>query len=119
MAILIVEKIESFRRCCRRKSRYKFEGTDTKEESVRSVSFFVRSGKRRASNICLVTFIIEIGFVDPFDSQIFSMNAGTERRENDYAGASSDRRAQGEGGRREKGGGGAVWLRARNVATSF
>jgi len=32
--------------------------------------------KRHASNICLVTFIIEIGFADPFDSQIFSMNAG-------------------------------------------
>lgn len=33
------------------------------------------AGKRHASNICLVTFIIEIGFADPFDSQIFSMNA--------------------------------------------
>lgn len=35
----------------------------------------MRRGKRCASNICLVTFIIEIGFADPFDSQIFSMNA--------------------------------------------
>lgn len=57
------------------KSRHKFEGKDTKEGTVKSESFFIRSGKRHASNICLVTFIIEIGFADPFDSQIFSMNA--------------------------------------------
>jgi len=29
---------------------------------------------RYASNIRLVTFVIEIGFADSFDSQIFSMN---------------------------------------------
>lgn len=63
------------RRCCRRESRDKFEGKDTEEGSVKSASFLVLSGKRHASNICLVTFIIEIGFADPFDSQIFSMNA--------------------------------------------
>lgn len=104
-----------------RESKYKFEGKDTKDTKeglVKSASFFVRSGKRHASNIYLVTFIIEIGFAEPFDSQIFSMNA--ELSEEKMI-TQELRRIEGQraGGERGEIGRGVVWLRARNVATSF
>lgn len=113
MAIFMVKKkIELLRRCCGRESRYKFEGKDTEEGSVKSASFFVRSGKRHASNICLVTFIIEIGFADPFDSQIFSMNAELSEEK-----MITQELRRPEGHRRRKGnrGRGVVWLAERGM----
>lgn len=75
---------------------------------MKSASLLARSGKRHASNICLVTFIIEIGFADPFDSQIFSMNAETERGENDYAEGSDHGGSKGTARRKRKERGGEI-----------
>lgn len=63
---------------------------------MKSASSLARSGKRHASNICLVTFIIEIGFADPFDSQIFSMNAelSEEKMITRWDPTTTDRRAR-------------------------
>lgn len=61
----------------------------------------MRNGKCHASNICLVTFIIEIGFADPFDSRIFSINAELNEKKMITQRLESDRKARDERGERE------------------